>query len=225
MQPIKLFITGTDTDVGKTYITVGILNAFKNQKYSTLGIKPVASGCVKSHDQLHNADALSLQENSSILLHYHQINPFALLPPISPNIAAKEAGRLITVQELKQKTQYALQFSADICLVEGIGGWYVPLNHTETMADYVKAIGLKTVLVVGIRLGCLNHALLTYQAMINDGVAVAGWVANCIDPHMSHIEENINTLRELLPAPCLGVVGFQQKAEEGIDLNGFIGIS
>lgn len=219
MQPIKLFIAGTDTNIGKTYISVGILNAFKNQKYSTLGIKPVATGCIKTHSQLQNEDALALQQSSSILLHYHQINPIAFEPPISPNIAARETNRLITVQELRQKTQYALQFSADICLVEGVGGWYVPLNHQETMADYVKAIGIKTVLVVGIRLGCLNHALLTYQAMKQDNVPIAGWIANCIDPNMLRVEENLNTLREYLPIPCLGVIGFRQKAEEGLDLH------
>lgn len=219
---IKLFITGTDTDVGKTYITLGILNAFKKQKYSTLGIKPVASGCTKNNGQLQNADALALQQSSSILLHYHQINPFAFEPPISPNIAAAQAKRDITVLELKQRTQYALQFPSDICLVEGIGGWYCPLNRTETMADYVKAMGLKTLLVVGMRLGCINHTLLTYRAIQQDNISVVGWIANCIDPRMSHPQESIDTLRERLPSPCLGVVGFQQQAEEGIDINKFL---
>ena len=218
---VKLFITGTDTDVGKTYITLGILNAFKKQKYSTLGIKPVASGCVKNNGHLQNADALALQQNSSILLHYHQINPFAFEPPISPNIAAAEAKRDITVHELKQKTQYALQHPADICLVEGVGGWYVPLNRTETMADYVKTIGLNTILVVGVRLGCINHTLLTVQAILRDNVALVGWIANCIDPQMSHRQENIDTLKECLPIPCLGVVNYMQKVEEGIDIKQF----
>ena len=191
----------------------------KKLKYSTLGIKPIASGCIKKNGQLQSEDAWALQQNSSILLHYHQINPIAFEPPISPNIAAREANRILTVQELKQKTQYALQFSADICLVEGVGGWYVPLNHQETMADYVKATGLRALLVVGVRLGCLNHTLLTYQAILQDQVPIVGWIANCIDPHMSHVEENLNTLREFLPIPCLGVIGFEQKAEEGVNIN------
>ena len=174
---------------------------------------------IKKNGQLQSEDAWALQQNSSILLHYHQINPIAFEPPISPNIAAREANRILTVQELKQKTQYALQFSADICLVEGVGGWYVPLNHQETMADYVKATGLRALLVVGVRLGCLNHTLLTYQAILQDQVPIVGWIANCIDPHMSHVEENLNTLREFLPIPCLGVIGFEQKAEEGVNIN------
>lgn len=221
-MPTKLFITGTDTDIGKTYIAVGILNAFKKNKYSTLGIKPLASGCIRNNGAMQNPDALSLQQASSILLHYHQINPFAFEPAIAPNIAAAQVNREITVQELKQKTQYALQHPADVCLVEGVGGWYVPLNSSETMADYVKITGLTALLVVGIRLGCINHALLTYKAIQQDNVPIIGWIANCIDPKMNYRQENINTLKERLPIPCLGVVEYQKRPEDVIDIKSLI---
>lgn len=223
-MPIKLFITGTDTDVGKTYITVGILNAFKKNKYSTLGIKPVASGCIRNNGNLQNQDALSLQQASSIQLHYHQINPFAFEPAIAPHIAAFQCNREMTIQDLKQKTQYALQYPADICLIEGVGGWYAPLNQTETMADYVKTVGLKTILVVGMRLGCINHALLTYRAILGDKVDVVGWIANCINPKMNFYQENINTLKQWLPIPCLGVVDYKRKVEDVIDISGLVGL-
>lgn len=216
---VKLFITGTDTDVGKTYVSVGILNAFKKQKFSTLGIKPVSSGCVRNHGTLQNEDALRLQQASSIQLHYHQINPFAFEPAIAPHIAAHQIGREMLAAELKQKTQYALQYPADVCIAEGAGGWYVPLNRKETMADFIKLTSLKVVLVVGIRLGCINHTLLTYQAILQDKVPLIGWVANCVDPNMSALKENITFLQEWLPIPCLGVVEHGGRVEDAVDIN------
>src|SRR5690348_1409811 len=120
---IKLFITGTDTDVGKTYIATGLLNAFNQHKFSTLGIKPLETGGNSNSLPLQNEDALQLHAASSIKLHYHQINPFVFAPPIAPHIAAAEIGKLLTARELLQKTQYALQYPADVCLVEGVGGW------------------------------------------------------------------------------------------------------
>lgn len=208
---IKLFVTGTDTDAGKTYVTSGILTAFKKQKYSTLGIKPIASGSILHEGILKNSDALTLQEASSIKLHYHHINPIAFEPAIAPHIAANQQGRTITVHELKQQTQYALQYPADICLVEGAGGWYVPLNDKETLADYVKAVDLKVLLVVGMRLGCINHAILTYKAIVHDKIPIVGWIANCIDPTMQALQENLTTLKKWLHVPCLGVISYQQE--------------
>lgn len=221
---LKFFITGTDTNVGKTYISVGILNAFNQLKYSTLGIKPIATGCTRYNGILQNEDALLLQHASSIKLHYHQINPFAFEPAISPNIAAQYSQREINVHEIKQKTQYALQYPADICLIEGAGGWYAPINQNETIADYVKTVDLKTILVIGLRLGCLNHTLLTYKAMLHDNINIAGWIANCIDPNMHAIQENILTLQEMLPIPCLGIVGYQEKSENVIDVKSLMAL-
>lgn len=214
----KFFITGTDTDIGKTHIAVGILNTFKKNKYSTLGLKPVASGCHYKNGHLYNSDALLLQQASSIQLHYHQINPFAFEPAIAPHIAAERLEREITVHEIKQKTQYAIQYPADICLIEGVGGWYVPLNRTETMADFIKATQLQVILVIGIRLGCINHALLTYKSILADQVKIAGWIANCVDPMMSARLENIETLKTWIKEPCLGIVDYEGSVEKAISV-------
>ncbi len=219
---IKLFVAGTDTDIGKTYVTAGILNTFKKNRYSTLGLKPVATGCHRKNGQLQNADALILQQASSIQLHYHQINPFAFEPAISPNIAALDANREITAHDIKQKIQYAIQYPADICLIEGVGGWRVPLNDHETMADFVKNAELKVLLIIGIRLGCLNHALLTFEAMREDNVEIVGWIANCVDPMMMARDENIATLKQWIKAPFLGLVEYEGNIENSIELNQFL---
>ncbi|HEX2549828.1 MAG TPA: dethiobiotin synthase [Gammaproteobacteria bacterium] len=217
-MPTKLFIAGTDTDIGKTYVSTGILNFFKKNRFSTLGLKPIASGCYRKNGLLFNSDALQLQNASSIQLHYHQINPFAFEPAISPNIAADLIARELTVHELKQKTQYAIQYPADICLIEGVGGWCVPLNQRETMADFVKATQLKVILVIGIRLGCINHAILTYKTMLSDNISIAGWIGNCIDPMMSARDENIATLKEWIKAPLLGVIDYEGSVENSMQL-------
>jgi dethiobiotin synthetase len=214
----KFFITGTDTDIGKTHVAVGILNTFKKQKYSTLGIKPLASGCHYKNGHLQNADALLLQQASSIQLLYHQINPFAFEPAIAPHIAAEREAREISVHELKQKTQYAIQYPADLCLIEGVGGWYMPLNEKETMADFIKATQLPVIIVIGIRLGCLNHALLTYKAILADQVPIAGWIANCVDPMMHARAENIAALKAWIKEPCLGVVEYEGSVEKAISI-------
>ncbi len=204
---MKIFVTGTDTDAGKTYVSTGILNAFNKHHKSTLGIKPIASGCEKHDGILYNADALALQKASSIKLPYHHINPYAFEPAIAPHIAAQQIQCDLTVAKLIEETKVALQHSADICIIEGAGGWYVPLNDKETMADYVKALGLGVILVVGIRLGSINHAILTHKAIENDGIPVKGWIANCVIPERKEHNEIILTLKKWLSSPCLGVVG------------------
>ncbi|SRR5579883_73169 len=210
---MKLFIAGTDTEIGKTYISTGILQAFNQRGLSTLGCKPIATGCVWQQNQLRNEDAVALQRAASIKLPYHRINPFAFEPPIAPHIAANQNQQLLSVQTLNEKMDYALNYPADVCLIEGVGGWYVPLNERETMADFVIAQQLKVILVIGIRLGCINHSLLTFRAMQHDGVEVIGWVANCIHPDMDYCYENISTLQNWLPIPCLGKVGYKQFPE------------
>lgn len=215
---VKLFITGTDTDAGKTYVGVGILNAFNRAGKSTLGIKPVASGCSLIDGKLHNNDALALQAASSIKLDYDKINPFAFEPAIAPHVAARQVQRELNVNLLHQKIQYALNQPADICLIEGVGGWYTPLNDQETMADFVKINSFQTILVVGMRLGCLNHAILTMRALQQDNIHVIGWIANCIDPNMANRNESIETLRQWLGVPCLGVLGHGEEAQYSINL-------
>ncbi len=221
---MKLFIAGTDTDIGKTYISVGLLKAFNDQGLATIGIKPVASGCEYNNGKLYNADAILLQEVSSIQLPYEIINPITFEPAIAPHIAADYAEYQLNVDDIITKTNTALTCDADVHILEGIGGWLVPLNNQETMADFVVAMNLPVILVVGMRLGCLNHAILTYNAIQQNKVNLLGWIANCLDPEMSALAENIVTLREWFDVPCLGVVEYQQKPEEAIDINEVINL-
>jgi dethiobiotin synthetase len=198
----KIFITGTDTNIGKTYVSVKLLQEFNQLGLKTIGIKPVATGCSNGY----NEDALLLQQNSSVKLDYCLINPFSFEPPISPNIACAD----LTVDKIWNSLQEALNTKADIYIIEGAGGWFAPLNAKETMADLVKKFeDIEIILVVGIRLGCLNHALLTYQAIKNFNLNIAGWIANIIDPSAQAIDENIDTLKAYITEPCLKVINYE----------------
>lgn len=210
---IKLFIAGTDTEIGKTYASVQLLKNFKKNGLSTLGLKPVASGGIWQNGQFYNQDTLQLQEAATIKLDHDVLTPFVFEPPVAPHLAAKHLGKNLTVEQLNNRLKPALAYPADICLIEGFGGWYAPLNHVENMADFVSYHQFKVILVVGIRLGCINHSILTYKAIQNSGVNIVGWIANCIDPQMLYKEENIASLLEWLPIPCLGVIHFGQEAE------------
>jgi dethiobiotin synthetase len=200
------FVAGTDTDVGKTTIAAGLLHAARLSGLSTVAGKPVASGCVAGPDGLRNADALALLAECSIALNYDQVNPFAFEPAIAPHLAAREAGTALTVQALLEPMQALLARNADFTLVEGAGGWRVPLDAQANLSDLAIALQLPVILVVGVRLGCISHALLTAEAIARDGLLLAGWVANVIEPKTSRLEENLATLAERLPAPCLGRV-------------------
>ncbi|MGB6976265.1 MAG: dethiobiotin synthase [Gammaproteobacteria bacterium] len=213
----RFFVAGTDTGIGKTYISVGLLKAFNRLGHATLGIKPIASGCIRQDNKFLNEDALALQQASSVQLDYDYINPFAFEPAIAPHIAAARVNMPLTLENILHKTHYALNYPADISIVEGVGGWYVPLNQHETMADLVISLKLPVILVVGIRLGCLNHTLLTYQAIKGAGLMLAGWVANCPVPGSTETMEMVDTLKNWLNAPCLGVIDFQEKPEEKLD--------
>ncbi|MFK8330433.1 dethiobiotin synthase [Pseudomonas sp. BJa5] len=200
------FIAGTDTDVGKTTIAAGLLYAARQAGLSTLGAKPVASGCVTSGKGLRNADALALMDQSTLKLPYEQINPFAFEPAIAPHLAAREAGVTLSVQALLAPMRHVLAQGADFTLIEGAGGWRVPLSGQANLSDLAMALKLPVILVVGVRLGCISHALLSAEAIAGDGLPLAGWVANIVDPRTSRLEENLATLAERLPAPCLGRV-------------------
>ncbi|MBA53431.1 MAG: dethiobiotin synthase [Pseudomonadales bacterium] len=208
----RFFVTGTDTDAGKTFVSVLLLEALKAKGVSTLALKPVAAGCEEVDGLLCNDDALKLQAAMTVELPYQQVNPVALKSAIAPHIAADEEGRRLSVDRLAGLIRGALMTSADVTLIEGAGGWLVPLNERETLANLVKELELPVILVVGVRLGCLNHALLTAQAIAAAGLPLAGWVANCIDPQALRVEENIQTLQSMLPAPCLGVVPYAPEA-------------
>ncbi|HAB90897.1 MAG TPA: dethiobiotin synthase [Pseudomonas sp.] len=200
------FITGTDTDAGKTSVAAGLLCAAKQQGCSTLAMKPVASGCDMSAEGLRNSDALALIAQSTVPLPYTQINPYAFAPAIAPHIAAQEAGVELSVADLYRTAQVILQQQADFTLIEGAGGWRVPISATEFLSDFAIALQLPVILVVGVKLGCINHALLTAQAIINDGLELAGWVANVVDPSCARLAENLATVQQLMPAPCLAEV-------------------
>ncbi|WP_213878563.1 dethiobiotin synthase [Pseudomonas sp. dw_358] len=200
------FIAGTDTDVGKTTIAAGLLHAARLSGLSTLAGKPVASGCEVTVDGLRNSDALALMAQSSIVLPYEQINPLAFEPAIAPHLAARETGVVLSVDRLLAPMQALLAKQADFTLIEGAGGWRVPLSGRASLSDLAIALGLPVILVVGVRLGCINHALLSAEAIARDGLPLAGWVANVIDGKTSRLEENLATLAECLPAPCLGRV-------------------
>ncbi|WP_439887284.1 dethiobiotin synthase [Pseudomonas sp. MBLB4123] len=200
------FVTGTDTEIGKTTVAAGLLHAARNAGLSTAAAKPVASGCVRSEQGLRNEDALALLGECSLALGYEEVNPLAFEPAIAPHLAAREAGVVLDVAALRAPVQAILGKGADFTLVEGAGGWRVPLAGRETLSDLVIALRLPVILVVGVRLGCINQAVLTAEAIARDGLQLAGWVGNLVDPQTSRLEDNLATLAERLPAPCLGQV-------------------
>ena len=204
----KFFIAGTDTGVGKTVISTALLTAADRRGLTTAAIKPVAAGCLQTADGLRNDDALALQAAINQPINYQQINPIALEPAIAPHIALQQSNQTATIKQLAAHCHNVLAMSANFTVIEGAGGWRVPLNDRETLADLPKAIELPTILVVGIRLGCLNHALLTVEAIRQDGVEFIGWVANQIEPGMEVYRENIASLKQRLSAPCIGEVPF-----------------
>lgn len=195
------FVTGTDTEVGKTAVSCALLEAAKRAGHRTAAVKPVAAGC-DSHGR--NEDALALQQSMSMQLPYAQVNPVALQPAIAPHIAALQAGRRLQADRLAGLCRGVMGLGADLVLVEGAGGWRVPLGPRETFADIAINLQVEVILVVAMRLGCINHALLTAEAIERDGLRLAGWVANQPGPEMICHRENLDTLRRWLPAPLLG---------------------
>jgi dethiobiotin synthetase len=201
----SVFIAGTDTGIGKTHAACTLLHALRAAGHVACGMKPVASGCAETAEGLRNDDALALQAASSRVLPYALINPVALRDPLSPHLAAAHDGIEISLAPL-QRAFEQLAGSHQRVVVEGVGGWLVPLAPGLFAADIAKQWQLPVILVVGLRLGCLNHALLSARAIEADGCRLLGWIGNCIDPDMAAREENLATLRDLLPAPCLGVL-------------------
>ena len=208
MSRYKFFVAGTDTDVGKTFIAQALLAAAQAKNMSCYGLKPVAAGCESTDQGLRNEDALKLMDASSIKLSYQQVNPVVLARAIAPHVAAKMEGKSLTASRIVGFCRGAMMHRADFVIVEGAGGWRVPLNNRETMADIPKQLSLPVILVVGLKLGCINHALLSAEAILKDGLEIAGWVANQIDPHMQASAESIETLKLAINAPLLGVVPF-----------------
>lgn len=200
------FVAGTDTDAGKTLITTGLLATARKQKLKAFGLKPVAAGCELTEDGLRNDDALRLMAEASIELPYELVNPVAVESAIAPHIALAKEGNHVTIDRLAGYCRGALMRKYDLAFVEGAGGWRVPLNDREFLSQLPKALDVPVILVVGMKLGCLNHAMLTVEAIVRDGLKMAGWVANHIDSNMNCFDENLEALASLMPAPCLGVV-------------------
>ena len=205
-MPAGYFITGTDTGVGKTLIAAAFMRQQAGLGRRVAGMKPVASGCDMTAAGLRNDDALLLERQATRRHPYALVNPYAFAPAIAPHLAAQEAGVTIEVARLIEAYQ-ELARDADTVVVEGAGGWRVPLGQAGALSDFPEALRLDVILVVGLRLGCLNHALLTCEAIAAGGKSrLVGWVGNGIDPAFAPIEGNLETLRQRIPAPCLGIV-------------------
>ncbi len=203
------FITATDTDAGKTYIASALVRHFAQQGLKSVGMKPIAAGCEWVDGVLQNSDVLQLRQASNVDAPLSLINPYAFQPPIAPHIAAQQVGVEIALDKIQQAFVQLSQL-ADVVIVEGAGGFLVPLNDTQTMADLAASLNIPVILVVGMRLGCINHALLSVQAIQARGLTLAGWVANQIDPNMAMLAENIQTLKQRISAPCLAEVAWGQ---------------
>ena len=206
----SFFITGTDTGAGKTWATIALMRYFKNKGLSVVGMKPVAAGCVWQDGQLKNADAMLMQEHATRALDYKQINPYAFEMPVSPHIAAKNNPVQLDVIA---KAFCDLEDKADVILVEGAGGWLAPLNNECDIADLAKVLQIPVIMVVAIRLGCINHARLTFNAIQTAGVQCAGWLALCVDPEMQKQDENVETIKNKISAPFLGTLPYTKEMD------------
>jgi len=209
-----VFVTGTDTDCGKTLVSTALIHALSEGGLKVAGFKPVAAGAEGFDGQLRNEDALALIEASGGGFAYQDVNPVCFEPPIAPHIAAGEVGQAIDRQSLLGAAQ-RLSRQADFLVAEGAGGWRVPLQGELDMQGLAATLGLPVMLVVGLRLGCLNHALLTADAIRASGQELVGWVGSVVDPEMARLDENIATLRERLDAPCLGILPHSPGATTG----------
>lgn len=217
---MNYFVTGTDTGVGKTLISCALLYAFAALGKSVVGMKPVAAGC--DEDGL-NEDVKKLHAAGNISVAPGQINPYSFIHPIAPHIAAHNAGVRINLEHILESYN-KLAARAEVVIVEGAGGFQVPLNETQDSADLAITLGLPVIIVVGMQLGCLNHALLTSRAISDSGLICAGWVANVLDAGMAALDDNIKALRQRIKAPLLGIVPHQPSpdarvAATQIDIN------
>lgn len=207
----EFFITGTDTDAGKTHVTSLLLKLLAQHKKKAIGFKPLSAGCEMAFDQLVNADALMLMESATVSAKYDVINPFAFAPPIAPHIAAEQVNQTITLDKLSAAYTTLKQQGADYHLTEGAGGWALPINNTDYLYDWVKAEKLPVILVVGMKLGCLNHALLTAAHMQSLDINCVGWIANQVDPNMDEYQANLDSLKARLPFPILAISPYSEQ--------------
>ncbi|MCH9644242.1 MAG: dethiobiotin synthase [Gammaproteobacteria bacterium] len=198
-----LFITAPDTNAGKTTIALRILHHLKHNHFRTTALKPIASGCEQTHRGLRNDDALKLQRACSMKMDYHHINPIAFNLSVAPHLAAAKDGISLSAQEVYRACLPALKYQSDIIITEGAGGLMCPLNNTETTLDLIKLLGFPILLVIPIRLGCLNQTLMLYEIIKHHNINLFGWVANHMDIHMALQDENIEWLQEVINEPLL----------------------
>lgn len=208
MKAKGVFITGTDTGVGKTWAACALLHALRAANLRATGMKPVASGCTETPEGLRNDDALALIAASDPKPErYQDCNPFAFAPPVSPHIAAAEVEEEVTLPPIEDAYDHIAIMHGDAIVVEGVGGWLAPISESLRVSAIPRHLQLPVILVVGLKLGCLNHAQLTARAIRADGCELLGWIGNRIDPDLLHPKENLVTLNRSLAAPCLGVIG------------------
>lgn len=220
----RYFVTGTDTEVGKTVASTALLQAARASGFNTAGYKPVASGSEMTPQGLRNSDALALQHNSSLRLAYEAVNPYTFAEPTSPHIVSADEQRPITFATLSAGLR-ALEQQADWVLVEGAGGWFTPLSEEQTFADWVIAEQLPVILVVGVKLGCINHAMLTAQAVQQAGLRLAGWVANDVVMPGKRHREYMASLTRLLPAPLLGEIPWLGEEADTADVGQYLSLN
>ncbi|WP_395341968.1 dethiobiotin synthase [Ningiella sp. W23] len=212
----SFFVTGTDTDVGKTFVSTLLLSSLNEMGYSTLGFKPISAGCERTQEGLRNEDALLLKAASSVEADYDHVNPIAFEPPIAPHIAAQEQDVIINLLDLQLHFEKIKEYGAQRTLIEGAGGWRLPINDKQYLSDFAIQNQLPVVLVVGMRLGCLNHAMLSYQALVSDQLNCVGWIANQLSADMPYYEQNKATLQRALGAPLLAQVPFAESADKAV---------
>jgi dethiobiotin synthetase len=207
-----LFVTGTDTGVGKTRVAAALCRGLAARGTRVAAMKPVASGCALTPEGLRNEDALTLLAAMNVRARYSDVNPYAFAPAIAPHIAASEAGVDIDFDVLDRAYE-RLRMQSQALIVEGAGGWLAPLDSSRAFADLAVHWRMDVILVVGLRLGCLNHALLTAESIERRGLRLRGWVANSIDPEFERLTQNISSLKSRISAPCLGILSFEPQAD------------
>jgi dethiobiotin synthetase len=209
------FVTATDTDAGKTYVALNLLTQLREQGHQTAALKPVAAGGKRtSENSVQNEDALLLQQAATLKFPYEHVNPIILAEPIAPEFSAARENRSLSVAEVLSACQPILQSAADYIVIEGAGGWQVPLNKKETMADLAIALNFPVIFIVGLRLGCLNHALLTAESLQKSQLPVAGWIANSLSSDLPAEREIINCLKERLPYDFLGHLAWNEQLKD-----------
>ncbi|PPU77894.1 dethiobiotin synthase [Xanthomonas cucurbitae] len=219
MQYPAFYVTGTDTGIGKTMASTAVLHALRARGHTAVGMKPVASGCARTLQGWRNEDALALQAASDPQPEYATLNPYALPAPLAPELAAADVGVTLSLAPIAHAFAQ-LRAQAQMVVVEGVGGWAAPLSADLDQADLVRALQLPVVLVVGVRLGCINHARLSAAAIAADGLDCVGWIANEVDPQMERVEENIAMLGQRLAMPCWGRIRWRPGADAASQAQG-----